>query len=321
MDIRGMNNLIKEWAKVLSLDVNIDANFVEKLYETQLNPTNSEWKGYCKRNKLDNLSDFKLMHNEGNFLEREKIDHYKRTAEYLDDNLEKSIDHFSKVLPYMTEKINHELKVTLLPDGKTNFGPRPSLQLFSLKPEADPYETYLFLIHIYYHEISFMNYTEYCEECANNPNTPEKLKYLILMLIQNEGIGNYAVLDDVLGLRYENPNYSFQYFTYANQLNEQEQIAKSMGLLRQLFNELNEENFSDFQKKINAVLKNKQLPIINLVGTHMAKVIEEKYGIAVLKDVNNKKATEFFKLYLLTDDNLKEHLIRDDGFFSNLARQ
>ncbi|NBJ68727.1 MULTISPECIES: DUF5700 domain-containing putative Zn-dependent protease [Clostridia] len=295
---------------MINLSVKLDTYLVDLLKAGKKEISKGDWSELCKKHNIQNLSEYPFF-TETLFNEQE-VKLISDTANYLSENLVESIRHISKYFPETPNNIDHELTVSLLPNGKTNFGPKNKLQLFSIFPGADAFETYLFLIHIYYHEISFLNYTKYCEECVTDPLTPEKLKYYILTLIQNEGIGNYAVLEDLIKFRDENPYYEYKYFTYAKQLRNETTVVQSMGLLRQIFNELNEHNFTKYKEKINLILKNKQLPIINLVGTHMAEAIVNEFGLESLKNVHKKRVNNFFDIYFKTEDPLKGRLLSDD---------
>lgn len=294
---------------MLSLSVEIDTNFFDILKNTKRQGTLSDWINYCKKNDVRNLENEVLYSHPAQKMESAHITKLDNIVKYLCDNLTASISHIHSFLPKIETDITHKLIVTLLPNGRINFGPKPSLQFFSIFPDAHPYETYLFLIHIYYHEISFINYTEYCQSCVDNPNHPEKLKYYILTLIQNEGIGNFAVYKELIEFKNENPNYTFKYFTYANDLEDDKKVSQSFSLLRQVLDNLNESNFEDYKRKINQILKNKQLPIINLSGTYIAKQIYKNYGLDKLINVYKRDVFEFFFNYFSTKDELSQILV------------
>ena len=300
--MKGLNSLIR-------LSVNLDTIFFDILKKENKQASIEIWENYCKNNGLDNLTNHCLYSNPGQFIDREKIDSLEKNVTYLRDNLTNSISHIHSYFPMTDTEINHELKVTILPYGEINYGPKTSLQLFSIFPDADPYETYLFLIHIYYHEIAFLNYTEYCKECFDSPDSSEKFKHYILTLIQNEGIGNFAVYKELMRFKNENPNYQFKYFTYANDLDDAKKISQSFSLLRQILNDLNDSNFKEYKSKINLILKNKRLPIINLTGTYMANKINEKFGLEKLKNVHKRDALDFFNDYIKTKDVMTKVLL------------
>ena len=300
---------MKGLISLIRLSVNLDTLFFDTLKEKNKLGSINLWENYCENNGIDNFTNQCLYSNPGQFIESEKIENLGKIVKLLKDNLNNSVTHIQSYFPLTDNEINHELKVTLLPYGKINFGPKTSLQLFSIFPDADPYETYLFLIHIFYHEITFLNYTEYCKECFDNTDNPEKLKHSILTLIQNEGIGNFAVYKDLMRFKRENPNYAFKYFTYANDLENVKKISQCLSLLRQIFNDLDDSNFELYKSKINTILKNKKLPIINLTGTYMANKIYEKFGLEKLKNVHKRDVLDFFDDYFKTDDQMAKMLL------------
>ncbi|MFJ7747504.1 DUF5700 domain-containing putative Zn-dependent protease [Peribacillus sp. NPDC097295] len=301
---------------MLKLDVSLDASLINFVENHKKQPTELEWFEYCKANEIPYLANQSLFDEEKK-LGSYEIESLSRTVKYLEVHLEDSVKHIAQFFPDTPKDIDHHLKIGLLPYGKKNFGPKSSLQLFSLFPEATPVETYLFLIHIYYHEISFINYTDFCKECSVSPDTPEKLKHFIINLIQNEGIGNFAVLESLIEYREQNSSYDFKYFSYASMIRDEVSIVQSMSLLRQILDTVNESNYANYQGKINLILKNKRLPIINLVGTHMAESIVATHGLDALRNVYKRSPKEFFNLYFDTKDPLKEHLSKGEYFLNS----
>lgn len=105
------------------------------------------------------MPDVPLVDLERNITEIEK-EKFAHQTSFLEINKEKAIKHINKYFPKNFDTdIQHQLEVIFLPYGLINYGPTPGMQLFSLYPEANPIETYLFYVHIYYHEIAFLNYT------------------------------------------------------------------------------------------------------------------------------------------------------------------
>jgi hypothetical protein len=72
----------------------------------------------------------------------------------LTDRQSTSIAHVCPIFPDTHDDIHHHVDVAFVPLGKITAGVRPGLQLFSLFPDADPLEAYLFLVHVHYHEVS-----------------------------------------------------------------------------------------------------------------------------------------------------------------------
>jgi hypothetical protein len=116
-------------------------------------------------------------------------------------------------------------------------------------------------------------------------------------LIRNEGIGNHAVLEDLIQLRDAQPDYVWRYFTYAKKIGDPGLLEKAISILSQVFAAVNDEDVDQFRLGVNKILKNEALPIINLVGVHMAESIAKFYDIATLKNVYQQESGEFFALY------------------------
>ena len=225
-----------------------------------------------------------------------------KTASYIKGNLDASILTAARFFPRIGVTISHDLTVAFVPFGRYNYGPKEGLQLFSLLPAADPYEAYLFLTHVYYHEISFLNYTETCRDCSVRQDSVEQFKYWLMLLIRNEGIANLSILKELLDFRDQCKTYEFKYFAYARQLGNKHSLCAAISLLNNIFESLNEQNYKTFREEINAILKNKKLSIINLIGTHIARTIADYFGLETVLDVYKKPPGRFFDLYFSTND-------------------
>jgi hypothetical protein len=222
------------------------------------------------------------------------------TESFLQSNLEQSIEHIGRWLPEVNEDIRHSLTVVLLPNGKYSYGPKAGLQLFSLETCAAPIEAYLFLVHVYYHELSFLNETPRGRRCAQEQLSAEDFREWIRLLIRNEGIGNYAILEELAEIRDAHSDYVFRYFTYARKIGQPSLLQKAVSILADSFAGVNDDNVAGFRNATNRVFKSEALPIINLVGIHMADSIANCYGVNALKNVYHKDAAEFFAWYCET---------------------
>jgi len=222
---------------------------------------------------------------------------YRRTAAELARRLPESVGHIERFLPATAADVAHALRVVLVPHGQVNFGPVPGVQLFSLLPGADPVETYLFLVHVYYHELSDLFDPPAARRYTLEQRTAEDFRRWVRLLIRNEGIGNHAVMADVMRFAADHPGYEFRYFTYAPLVGREGPLEQSVEVLRQALAAVTDENVRRYRSRVNAIFKNKQLPIINLVGTHMAGVIAERLGLPALKDVHQAEADRFFERY------------------------
>jgi hypothetical protein len=236
---------------------------------------------------------------------------------YLTDRLPTSIAHASPIFPDTPDDLHHRVTVAFVPLGRIMAGVRSGLQLFSLFPDADPFEAYLFLVHVYYHEVSDLFAAASATEFTVARESASDLRRWLRLLIRNEGIGNYVVLDDLLEFRQASPGYDFKYFTYAPHIGSEAHLAASIRLLNQVFEGVTDANVSHFSENVNLLLKNKALPIINLVGIHMATAVARTHGVDALRNVFGKDAEAFFALYASTAAHdvhpLSNAIIREDG--------
>ncbi|MFD2370650.1 DUF5700 domain-containing putative Zn-dependent protease [Brevibacillus sp. GCM10020057] len=293
---------------MIHLSVEIDSSLVEWLKLTN-NPQvdfPNRFLSFQQENNLQlpnaSLVDFPIS------IDMNDIKSMMMQIDKLKTHLTESVVKASSFFPDTSEEYYHHLKVILLPFGKINYGPTEGVQIFSLFPHTDWRETILFLTHVYYHEITHLNYTKRCKEVSANHKSKDSYLYYLQVLIQNEGIANYIVLEELekmiplLGNK-----YIFRYFTYARNIRSEELITKCMDVFNQLFM-MEQETFNKYYKKIARLIKSEELPAINLIGIYLATVIAENYGIDVLRNVHQKPATEFFSLYMETDDPLRNHL-------------
>src|SRR5262245_37915843 len=122
---------------------------------------------------------------------------YRRTADELRRRLPDSVAHIERFLPTRSPDLTHALTVVVVPGGAVSFGPAPGVQLFSLYGDTDVTETYLFLVHVYYHELSDLFDGPEARRYAREQRTAEDFRRWVRLLIRNEGIGNHAVMPEV----------------------------------------------------------------------------------------------------------------------------
>jgi hypothetical protein len=259
------------------------------------------WPNLCRQYSITDLGGF------ADFFERDQdptLDELSRlddTVSFVDSNLRQSIEHITRWLPEVDEEIFQSVTVVFLPYGKYTFSPRLGCQLFSLDPHASPMETFLFLVHVYYHELSCLNETPKGRRCSTDQLSAEDFKEWVRLLIRNEGIGNYAVLEELIQFRDTHSDYILRYFTYARKIGDPILLQSAVSILTNAFTAVDDKNVAQFKVGINRILKNETLPIINLVGIHMAESIANRYGVATLKNVYQREAEDFFALYGQTD--------------------
>jgi hypothetical protein len=255
------------------------------------------WTDFCRRHALTDLGgveEFFELDRETAISELAALDD---TVSFIDSTLRQSVEHITKWLPEVDEDISHSVTVAFLPYGRYSFSPKHRLQLFSLDPNASPIETYLFLVHVYYHELSFVNETAKGRRCSSEQLSAEDFKEWIRLLIRNEGIGNCAVLKELIEFRDAHSDYSFRYFSYARKIGDPTLLQGAVSVLAEAFTAVDDGNVVQFTSGVNKIFKNEALPIINLVGIHMAESIASHQGIAKLKDVYQRDAGNFFASY------------------------
>jgi len=282
---------------MIRLDVTLDATLVRRLHDGGRAGLAAAWTDFCDRHSLTDLRRFDDMFGDGPEPTAATLSALRDRVAYLDEHLKRSIEHVARFLPEVDDDIAHHVTVALLPGGQYTFGPQPGLQLFSLDPAAAPAEIYLFLVHVYYHELSDLNDTPRGRRCSVEQPSAGDFKEWIRLLVRNEGIGNYAVLDDLRRFRDRRSDYVFRYFTYARKLGDPALLGSAVSLLANALTGVDDGNVAQFRDGINRIFKNEALPIINLVGTHMAESIARHHGAAALRNVYRREAGEFFALY------------------------
>jgi hypothetical protein len=170
-------------------------------------------------------------------------------------------------------------------------------------------------MHVYYHEVSDLFAPASATPFTVVRTSASDLRRWLRLLIRNEGVGNYVVLDDLLQFRRARPDYDFKYFTYAPYIGSESHLTASIRLLNQVFAGVTDENVSHFSRNVNLLLKNKALPIINLVGIHMATAVARTHGVDALRNVFGADAEAFFELYAASSSNdvhpLSDAIIRE----------
>ena len=237
----------------------------------------------------------------------------KQTAlrAYIEQRLDLSVAALSPFVPQLPVDETRTLTVYLIPGFAHCYGPTEGVQLFALRAGAVPAEALLFLIHVYYHEISSLFYTETSRRAANDSDTAELFRHWLLLLIQNEGLANYVVLESLLALQAQ--GCPFAYFTYAGLVRNREATAKAMTFCREIISQLTDSNFYTMRGHISTILKNPRLPVINLVGIHLAEAIAASFSERTLLAVADREPQEFFRLFSDTGDQLCQYLFGPHG--------
>jgi hypothetical protein len=281
---------------MIHLNVTLDS-LVQPLLDGGWGKMETAWAEFCRRYSITDLAavgdSFQCDHEPT----PHELSLLEETVSFVQSHLRQSIEHIESWLPEVNDEISHFLTVALLPYGKYSYGSKVGLQLFSLEACAAPIETYLFLVHVYYHELSYLNETPRGRRCSEEQLSAEDFREWIRLLIRNEGIGNYAVLEDLTQIRDTYSDYVFRYFTYARKIGDPTLLHKAVTILADAFAGVDDQNVTQFRSATNRIFKSEALPIINLVGTHMAESIANSCGVAALKNVYQSEAPDFFALY------------------------
>lgn len=217
-----------------------------------------------------------------------------------------SIKKIQTVFPDVPTEMKHAVHILFMPCGTLSCALQDGIQLFALDPLADPLEANLFLTHVYYHEISSLNYSDAASHYSKSQDTAEELKSWIRLLIRNEGIANFAILKDVSSTLMAKRYYRFRYFYYARQLKNHKALRLCVDFLRLMFNRVADRDVAYMKVKINSLLKSKDLSVINILGTHMACCIVRQHGLSALRNVYRKEPEDFFMLYDQCGDTLSK---------------
>ncbi|MFN2496955.1 MAG: DUF5700 domain-containing putative Zn-dependent protease [Pseudonocardiaceae bacterium] len=235
----------------------------------------------------------------------------ERLYGYLDEHLAASVDVLAPYLPAVTDMRRVPIAVHPVPGLTTCYGAPHGGQLFGLYDGADPREMLLFLSHTYFHELSSTLNSERSRQAEADPRSADRFRHWLLLLIRNEGIANYAVLGPLRQLR--STGIEFRYFTYAGLVDNRDATAAAMSACRDLLSTLDDATVRHVSRRVSAVLKNTRLPVINLIGIHMAEAIAARDGERALLDVDGLEPEEFFLRYADTGDALCTHLFGPDG--------
>lgn len=282
---------------MIRLNVTLDSTLVRQLQLGGWGAIEAAWSDLCRRYLLTDVGTVRDLFQRDQQVSPSEMRRLDDTLSFVSLNLQKSIEHINRWLPEVDDDISHAVTVVFLPYGNYTFSPKLRLQLFSLDPSASSIETYLFLVHVYYHELSYLNETAKGRRCSIEPSSAEDFREWVRLLIRNEGIGNYAVLEDLIQFRDTHSDYSFRYFSYAKRIGDPVLLQGAVRILTRVFAEVDDNNVAHFRDGINKIFKNDELPIINLVGIHMAESIVRNHDAATLKNVYQKEAADFFALY------------------------
>ncbi len=221
-----------------------------------------------------------------------------------------SIEGVKRFLPG-TKWHGYHFTMHLVPGFSSCYGPMPRHQLFSLRGRALPEEAYLFHLHVSFHELTNVFDTDLCVRAAASPRTADLFRHYLLTLIRNEGLANYIVLGRLRQFQETHEGYEYLYFKYANLIADMGARAQAVKVCRQIVASLRPDNFRLLIGRISELLKNERLPVINLVGIHLAEAIARQHGERSLIESAAEEPQVFFRLFCETADPLVAELQKE----------
>jgi hypothetical protein len=231
-------------------------------------------------------------------------------ANYLRRRGATALTLVTRLFPDVPTDMHHRLTVILVPAGKLSYGPRDGVQLFALEPKASAFEAYLFLAHVFYHEISALVYTDRARALARERRGAADFRAWIRLLMRNEGIANVAVVEEMRRYRDRRRGYKFHYFHHAQQIDDLEAITQAIRILIAAFHFVTDEHVVVAGQAMEDYLKRDSLSVINILGTYMGMVIEARYGADILRNVYGLEAEGFFDQYVRTGDYFASEIAR-----------
>jgi len=231
---------------LIQLDVTLDDTLLRRFRDDRWAGLEAGWHELCQRYSMDGLSRFEDFFHCDRQATLDDPTTLDGTAAFLCANLRQSVEHITRWMPELPQDIVQSLTVAFLPHDRYTFSPKLGLQFFSLDPDADRIETYLFLVHVYYLELSSLNETPHESRCSSEQTSAEDFKDWIRLLIRNEGIGNYAILEDLIQFRDSNPGYTMRYFSYARQISNRDVLQGAISILTNVFAGVNDQNATQF---------------------------------------------------------------------------
>ncbi len=237
--------------------------------------------------------------------------------DYLKSHLDMSVRDVGPFLPPVPDDRPVPVTVYPVPGLTACYGSGHGRQIFGLMDGADPREMTLFCSHTYLHEVSGHINTAASERAEADPAAPGAMVHLVLLLIRNEGLANVAMLGELEPLIAE--GIRLPYFDYAHLLGDEKATRYALTACRRLLEQIGPNPPAQLIPKVTAAFKNPKLPIINLVGTHLAEVIAAQQGLDALVDLADTDPQEFFARYAACDDPLAAELFGQAGEFDQVV--
>ncbi len=163
-----------------------------------------------------------------------------------------------------------DLVTRLVPGTRICYGLPGGGQVFGLVPGASAQEACCFLEHTFYHELSDQWASERTVAAERDHASTEAVVTWILSLVRNEGVANLFCLDELASM--DRPE-RWAYFNYADLIGREDATLVSLAKLAQALDLVARGGVADATAFVNGTLKNPDLPLLNLVGTHLARTV------------------------------------------------
>lgn len=234
------------------------------------------------------------------------VDHEAK-MDHLTDRLTESSDLLSPYLPKITEPVSISIAVHPVPGLTTCYRTPGGGQLLGLYTGADRREMLLYLSHAYYREMTTALQTPASVQAETDPSSPERFRIALMLQIRNEGLAHYVVLRQLRALREE--GVEFHYFPYARLIDDTDTVTRALATCGRLLTRLDSSNLRATGAEAARLLKDPQLPLVGVIGVHVAEAVAASHGERALLDLEHREPYDFFSLYADSDDPLRHQLI------------
>lgn len=217
-------------------------------------------------------------------------------AAHLQANVARGLDFIAPVLPEVVTSATHDVNVILLPDSSFCYGPVEGIQLFGVSADASRFELLYFFSHVLFHELTALAYTPRCRRVSKQRVGFADELYWLMLLIRNEGLGNFPFIPlletDLRG----NLGARLQYFTYWDWLKSPVHQKACLHYLERYIAELRATQGQPDVPLIS-MLKRFRVPAVNILGVMMTEVIAKHHGPEKLRELLLLNAECFFEEY------------------------
>lgn len=227
--------------------------------------------------------------------------------DYLTERLTESSSLLSPYLPKVTEPTAISIAVHPVPGLTTSYRTPDGGHLLGLYAGADRREMLLYLSHAYYRELTTALQTPASVQAETDPSSPERFRTALMLQIRNEGLAHYVVLRQLRALRDE--GVDFHYFPYARLIDDTDTVTRALATCGRLLTRLDSSNLRATGAEAARLLKDPQLPLVGVIGVHVAEAVAASHGERALFALENREPDDFFSLYADSNDPLRHQLI------------